>query len=312
MRGLWVLGALAVGCGARVATVEQPAQQPQYSQASLMSSEEFASRVSGLRATLARSGVAIDTQAVIDSCEGEHRSAKCVRCEVASRENTGGVDPELIDAAAIAFALYPPKLVAATGVKHLALCRTIRILGSTERAPAGVALSSDHRVMISVEQWVEGAPLYRDDSIGQVVHHEMFHLFDHETSGATVYADREWAALNPPGFAYRDPAVDADARPSGFVNKYATTNELEDRATVFEYLLGQPAVLCEIAARDKAVAAKIKTVWKRIAKVTGEKLLRQHASCVESIGKPPPKPNKRSKTRRPIQLQLRSAPTPRW
>jgi len=283
--------ALAIGCGAA-----SPVAEPQREPAGLIDGETYAARIAGLRATLARNHVEIDTDPVIDTCDRHHDRARsrCVRCEVASRANTGGVDPSLIDAVAIAFAAYPPSLLAAAKLEHVALCRTIRIQGEPdERAPAGVAIIEQQRLLISVEQFVDGAALYEHFSIGQVVHHEVFHLFDHATSGEGATTDRAWEAINPPGFAYQDPAVVVEQRPAGFVNRYATTNAVEDRATVFEYLLGQPTELCEIANVDPVVAAKTKLVWKRVARVTGTKLLRQHAPCVESIGKKPRKPPRR-------------------
>lgn len=173
-------------------------------------------------------------------------------------------------------------------LEHVALCRTLRVDGD-ERPPAGVAIADQHRLLISVEHFVNDAGLYQDFSIGQIVHHEVFHLFDHATSVA-VDDDHEWVATNPRGFVYADPAASGTARPTGFINQYATTNAREDRATVFEYLLGQPTRLCEIADVDRIVAAKAKVVWKRVAKVVGAKLLRQHAPCFDSIGKKAPRP----------------------
>lgn len=288
----WALLLFAVGCAAPVRPVEPP-REP----ANLMDSETFANRISGLRATLARNGISIDTEPVIETCGGDHHGSRCVRCDVATRDNTGGVDPSLIDGVALAFAMYPPSLLEATQLQHVALCRSIRIEGSNERAPAGVAISDQHRLMISVEYFVDGAPASEEFSISQVVHHEVFHLFDRATSAAS--GDREWAALNPRGFEYRNPAVSERTRPAGFVNTYATTNELEDRATVFEYLLGQPTRLCEIAREDPVVAAKTATVWRRVAKVAGDKVLKLHAPCVDWIGK-----RARTQPKRPVRLQL--------
>lgn len=288
------------GCGAGLPVsppVSPPAQEPE----NLIDEETYANRIAGLRATLARHSVDIDTDLVIETCTPDHVHERlpehCMRCEVARRDNTGGVDPSLIDAVAIAFAAYPPSLIAAARLEHVTLCRTIRYPNKPdEQAPAGVAISDQHRLLISVEHFVGGVP--EGFSITQVVHHEVFHLFDRAT-GPGADTDREWDAINPPGFAYRDPASTERNRPAGFVNSYATTNAREDRATVFEYLLGQPTKLCEIANVDPGVAAKTKVVWKRVAKVVGAKLLRQHASCVEDIGKKP-----RKGPKRPVTLQL--------
>ena len=268
----------------------------------------FGAKVATLRATLARHGVQIDTvPPVIDSCAGEHLHGSCVRCELATRANTAGVDPDLIDGVSIAFGAYPPVLIQAAQLEHVALCRTIRISdGDESRPPAGVAIVGQHRLLISVEQFAEGAPAYRDFSVQQVVHHEVFHLFD-EANKPDLFGKPQqlWEAMNPAGFEYHDPAIQRDDRPKGFVNEYATTNEKEDRASTFELLLGQPAVLCEIASRDPIVAAKTTNVWKRVAKVTGDKLLRQQAPCVDWIDakkKPATKPAKRTG---PVNLRIR-------
>jgi len=292
MRGWAAILIAGIGC---VQPVAPPVVEPQRETLPLIDSDVYTARIAGLRATLARNQVDIDTQPLIESCSGR----RCVRCDVASRENTGGVDPTLIDAVALAFAAYPPSLITATRLRHVALCRSIRIHGDAEEPPpAGVALVGQHRLLVSVEAFVDGTPQHEHFSISQVVHHEVFHLFDHATLGDV---DREWEAINPPGFAYREPADAERVRPVGFVNPYATTNVREDRATVFEYLMGQPTRLCEIAQLDPAVAAKTKVVWKRVAKVVGNPFLRRHAPCVEGLGKPrkkttpklaPPRPTK--------------------
>ncbi len=278
--------------------------------ATLVDDSVFSAKVAGLRATLGRHGVEIDiAPPVIDSCAaaGYHGSETgCVRCELATRANTGGVDPDLIDGVSIAFGAYPPVLIQTAKLQHVALCRTIRVLGEGDREqPAGVAIADQHRLMISIEQFADGAPAYRDFSVQQVVHHEVFHLFDEATS-PDLYTtiDSTWHALNPRGFEYHDPAIHTESRPRGFVNYYATTNQREDRATVFEFLFGQPAVLCEIGHADPTVAAKVTAVWKRVARVGGEKLLRQHAPCVDWLGgsgKPVKKPPKRTG---PVNLRI--------
>jgi hypothetical protein len=292
----WWVAALTLGIGC-VQAVPPPASQPQREPENLIDGETYAARIAGLRATLARNNVAIDTQPMIERCS----SARCVRCDVASRQNTGGVDPTLIDAVAFAFGAYPPSFIAATQLEHVALCRTIRIEG--EEPPAGVALTDQHRLLISVEAFVDGTPQHEHFGISQVVHHEMFHLFDYATLRDL---DREWDAINPPGFAYRDPAGAERVRPVGFVNPYATTNAREDRASVFEFLMGQPTKLCEIAQIDPIVKEKTKVVWKRVAKVVGNKILRQHAPCVDDLDRVKRKPPAKSAPRPKGLPQLRT------
>ncbi len=311
----WWFGALAFPLGCAPTMPPPPAapelaagQQP----GEVIDNSVFGTKVAGLRATLARHGVQIDTSpAVIDTCTVDRYGggeAGCVRCELATRSNTAGIDPDLVDGVSIAFGAYPPVMIQTAQLAHVALCRTIRIIGDDDaHPPAGIAIIEQHRLLISIEQFVEGAPAYKDFSVQQVVHHEVFHLFDAATAPDVFRTvDKAWHAMNPRGFEYHDPAIHTDSRPIGFVNHYATTNEQEDRASVFEFLLGQPTVLCDIAHADPAVAAKATTVWKRVAKVTGDKLLRQHAPCVDWIDarkKPIPvkKPPKRTG---PVNLNI--------
>ncbi|MBS1118231.1 MAG: hypothetical protein H6Q90_459 [Deltaproteobacteria bacterium] len=286
----------------------RPAPLPPIEPANLMSAEDYSTRVGGLRATLARNGVELDTIPVIRTCATDHGPQdKCIRCEVASRSDTANVDPEMIDGVAIAFGMYPTTMIAAAKLEHVALCRTIRYEGkesesgppqggplaqggfgpqdadrnrSAGSGPAGVAVIGDHRLLVSIEHFVgKRHDLYDFFTIEEVVHHELFHLLDHETLGERAEHDPQWQALNPRGFEYRDPSTAQD-RPRGFVDGYATTNETEDRASVFEFLLGHPTKLCELAQADPVVAAKTAVVWERVARIVGDPFLHSHAPCV--------------------------------
>ncbi len=227
----------------------------------------FATRVATLRATLARSHVDLDSVPVISTCGDHHGIEDCYRCEIARDE--AGVDPDMVDAVAIAFAHYPSSVLAAAHLAHVSLCKSIHFdhAHGDQPDPAGLASYGDARLMISIDGGYRG-----EFSIEQVVHHEIFHLIDRATNGEKVNSDTAWHALNPPRFAYRDPAP-VGHRPPGFVNSYATTNELEDRATVFEYMMGQPDALCALAAADPLVAAKAKLVRDRVAKLLGDQRL---------------------------------------
>lgn len=251
----------------------------------LIDATTFASRVGSLRATLARSRIALDTAPVIAMCGQHHGIDDCLRCEAATRLDTSGVDPDIIDAVAIAFAHYPTAVLRAAHLEHVALCRRITYdHPHDEPDPAGVAIYGDQRLMISIAIFSAKAHEgYGAFSIEQVVHHELFHMLDRATQGAGVEDDHAWHALNPPRFAYRAPATLTASRPAGFVTAYGTTNELEDRATVYEYMMGQPEELCAIARVDPIVAAKAKLVRSRIAPFVGEARL-PHCS------RPPPKP----------------------
>src|SRR5262245_10217059 len=237
----WVFVVLA-GCAP-----PRPPEPPR-SEVDVIDPATFASKIGGLRATLARSHVELDREAVLRSCRGTD-TLGCVRCDVATRADTAGVDPDMIDAVSIAFAHYPSKVLEAAHLEHVALCRQIRYEGrADDENPAGLAVLGDHRIMISIEHFAT-ARMHDGFTIEQVVHHELFHALDYVALPGYYANDDEWRALNPPGFAYRDPAP-LDGRRPGFVDAYATTNEKEDRASTFEYLIGQPAKLCELAKTD--------------------------------------------------------------
>ncbi len=253
----------------------QPEPEPE--PVDLIPADDFESRIAGLRATLARSGIAIVTQPVIETCKGADTAGRCVRCDVVTRERTSGLDPDELDAVAIAFGRYPPGTLARANIKDVALCRKIRFSDNPDDGPAGLAMTGERRILVSVEHFV-GDHHYDSFTIGEVVHHEVFHMFD-----AHLDDDKEWKALNPPGFAYKDPAG-GDRRP-GFVNSYATTSDAEDRASTFELVMARPQKLCELARADSVLAKKTRLVWKRMAPTVGEASLKRWAPCVARLVK---------------------------
>lgn len=282
---LWVLG---FACGT---APFRAAPSPELVQsADLMDPVAYDQHTASLRATLGRNHIELDAGPVVRSCAPHHGVDDCVRCEVANRQDTSGIDPDMIDAVAIAFARYPANVLSAALLEHVSLCRKIRYDHDQGPNPSGIAIIDDKRLMISIET-VRG-----DFTLEQIVHHEMFHLIDHAMLGAKAYDDHEWHALNPPTFAYADPAAETPARPPGFVDNYATTNELEDRASVYELIMGQPQALCEIMATDPLVRAKVKTIRTRVARIMGARRLPP-----EQCAKPPPPPRMKS----PIPLNPR-------
>jgi hypothetical protein len=255
VRALAIL--VLVACG-------QPAQRVEVAEpVDVIARDDYASRISGLRATLARSGIELDTAPTIETCHGSDVKGRCVRCELATRERTSGLDPDLLDAVAIAFARYPQGTLAHADIRHVALCRKIRYSDNPDDGPAGLAILGDRRILVSVEHFI-GDHSYDSFTIEQIVHHEVFHMFD-----SHLAHDKEWSAVNPPGFAYKDPA--GAERPKGFVDAYATTSDAEDRASTFEYMMGQPDKLCELAAHDPVLAKKIEIVAKRTSGIARRK-----------------------------------------
>ncbi len=254
-----------VGCGAPAAP-HVPKDVLPYDRGFLASSQR-------LRATLGRDNIELDTQPVIRTCDEPTPGRECARCDVATVLDQ--IDPDLVDDMAIAFARYPTSVRKAARLEHVAFCRAITYEGGSDHGPAGLADPSRHRVYISVEYFRgEGRGL----SIEAAVHHEVFHLLDFESLGAGAAADTEWNRLNPAGFAYRDPGNQI-GRPRGFVNAYATTNEVEDRASTFEFLMVRPDDLCAIAKQDPVVARKIRLLWRRVSRLPGANRLGVTAPC---------------------------------
>jgi len=275
MRGFVGAVGLVVACGGSH-TPESPVQV-------IPEDPTFRERTAMLHATLARNGIQLDDEPTIMTCESADAERKCTRCDVAT--GMDGIDPELVDRVALAIASYPDVLLRAARIERFALCRELRYVGEDD-GPVGLAELSKRRIMISVGYFNRGD----GRGVEQVVHHEFFHLFDFATLGGAM-ADREWAALKPRGFEYRDPATGSP--PKGFVNAYATTNEIEDRASVYEYMMSAPE-LCTLAARDPVVAAKVKRLGQRLEAVAGKAFVKKHARCAGG-----PKPAKKQPVKKP-------------
>lgn len=103
------------------------------------------------------------------------------------------------------------------------------------------------------------------------LHHELFHLIDHQDDGE-VAPDHPWRKLNRPGFLYTynkdvpcDPiTASSGVEVAGFVNAYATTGVEEDKAVTFANMMVFFDKVEERAARDPIVMAKME----RIRRVT--------------------------------------------
>ncbi|HEY5928162.1 MAG TPA: hypothetical protein VIV11_41025 [Kofleriaceae bacterium] len=285
MRAVLAIGLCsAVGC-APPGAPHAPADIIPYDPAYVASSQR-------LRATLARDNIELDTQPVLTTCDFPELERECARCEVATVVDQ--IDPELVDAMAIAFARYPSSVRKAARLERVAFCRTIHYVGK-DHGPAGLADPNTHRIYIGVEYF---RTAHHTFSIEHAVHHEVFHLLDFATNGPRAVADYEWAALNPKGFEYTESG--GEKREPGFVNTYAQTDAVEDRASTFEYLMVRPDELCAMADDDAVLARKVRLLWQRVALVEGANRLGVTAPCVKA------KPTKRkpvTKTKRkPITL----------
>lgn len=95
-----------------------------------------------------------------------------------------------------------------------------------------------------------------------VLHHELFHYVDWVDDFS--YADPEWKKLNEKGFKYGKGGeferewVQLEPNVKGFINHYSTSALEEDRAEIYQYLIGCP---------DEAVNNKDEIVRKKVVRI---------------------------------------------
>lgn len=185
----------------------------------------------------------------------------CYRCTLAVVQHPSGephpLEPALRTLATTLLA-YPHSFLRAARIENIALCRKLLGEGAAETPQhiGGLADSTARRLMVNLEHHQVARP-------DATLHHEIFHLFDEATAPSGDYRrDPEWEALNPRAFRYGDPASDSIA--TGFVNDYARTAPVEDKASVFEYLMARPDELCARGADDPILLAKAQLLLSRI------------------------------------------------
>ena len=77
-----------------------------------------------------------------------------------------------------------------------------------------------------------------------VIHHELFHYIDWVDD--LSYEDDQWKNLNTEGFKYGKGGenerewIQLDPSVKGFINHYSTSALQEDRAEIYQYLIGRP------------------------------------------------------------------------
>jgi hypothetical protein len=250
-------------------------------------SASYNSRVVSLRTTLGRAAIRLEMSGAIDeirssTCTDEdarRNQTGCARCELAGESDE--LDEATLDAVAIAFDRYPASFLVASHIENVALCKHIEYEDIVrEFGTAGTVDYKQRRLTISVEPFI--GRVYDASSTftaEDIVHHELFHLIEFEHMRGEM-DDPEWRLHNPIGFEYRDVAPGAE-RPKGFVNAYAATNEIEDRASTFQYMMARPDELCAIARTDGGVRAKAKLIWSRVGALDGDGFLRRRALCGE-------------------------------
>lgn len=155
---------------------------------------------------------------------------------------------------------YPDAYLRAAEVENIVLARNIRTTDGHDLG--GLASPPNHSLLLTTES---SSAFSRS-----VLHHELFHLFDRNDFDTTA-----WAALNPYGFHYdpsealvRDPGVGFGVDPTlyGFITRYSTFNEREDRAELFAWLVLDQASVMRVTAHDSHLAAKVQQLKEDVAR----------------------------------------------
>ena len=217
-------------------------------------------RVTELRTTLARASIRLEMKvdkAVLESTSCAESKRRCVRCQLLAESDQ--LPGTALDEIVAAFQRYPTAFLETSKIEQVVLCRRLHNGTHAVSEPAGLADGRARLLFVNVNFLLEARMDFETSSLSQTVHHEVFHLVDRNEE-----IDDEWHGLNPAGFVYGT-REDRHTRPEGFVDAYAATNTIEDRASVFEFLMSRPDELCALAKDDRIVAAKARLLLSRLA-----------------------------------------------
>jgi hypothetical protein len=163
------------------------------------------------------------------------------------------------------WSLYPPELVKRAELKRVVFCEELTFAGGRRNAIPDY----EHDTLYLDVSRGNYSPSY----LRKVIHHEFFHVIDYKDDGS-VYADEQWAALNPPGFKYgtgglaaqgdANTSVLTDKRP-GFLNLYSMTGVEEDKAEVFANLIVDFAYVERRARKENVLRAKAERMRELLA-----------------------------------------------
>jgi len=161
-------------------------------------------------------------------------------------------------------ARYPRPLVKLAGLKRVVILRGITLDGASR----GTTYSTEQGTLyVDVDDLYTGGQEY----MRQVIHHETFHMLD--TFAGTVEADPVWNALNRKGFKYGKGGESMQDDPSagvytlkypGFLNRYSTSGQEEDKAEVFSTAITVPGYMLQRSRKDPVLAKKLRLMDQRL------------------------------------------------
>jgi hypothetical protein len=280
----WVFGLVACG------KLHQPPRQTEFP--TLSPDDTYNVRIANLRTTLGRGGIVLRVAGEgvtfsTSACADDEKTmfAGCARCDLAGEKTR--LHGSVIEAATRSFAVYPAAVLAAANVEQVAMCSEIvhskSDTNEIER-PAGLADVHGKKLLFSVKSFLGEYRSGSEWTVADITHHEMFHHLEFAQMRAEMYDDAEWNLHNPLGFAYLASNKDK-SRGEGFVNAYAMTHVVEDKASVFEMLMAHSEELCELAKTDETIKIKTKIIWRRVLRAVGtDGFMRTAAPCVTWVG----------------------------
>ena len=160
-----------------------------------------------------------------------------------------------------ALAAYPDGMAERLGLKRMVLTRglldrTVMVAAHADSAHHEIAARWDPRA--NAEEWAAR------------LHHEIGHFVD----AATLRDDPEWTATNAPGWrytgnysVYSQLLPQASSVAPGIATEYAGVAPAEDKAVLWSALMVYGDVLEERAAKDPYLAAKVKLLKERGARL---------------------------------------------
>ena len=135
--------------------------------------------------------------------------------------------------------IYPKKFIQKAEIKTLTLVHdiTFKTESYTQDRKGCPEYKNTKSIVFSVDET-------NFAYIRIVLHHEFFHFIDYIDDQS--YEDEEFENLNEKGFEYGEGGdserqwIKLDKNVKGFINHYSTTDLAEDRAEIYQYLIGCP------------------------------------------------------------------------